>query len=143
MFSEGMKVALLSIFSQKALGFRRTGSMQMQNFNDMPREATTYNFGPPQNLNTICNGNNNTNSLVQSHEKNASSGNTLTSGAASGTTASMSSHCKNCKRLEEQERILAYSLNQVLNHVNDIIDKENAWRQGAIAFSIGNFSNSL
>lgn len=117
--------------------------MQISNFNDVPRDAT-YNFGPPQNLNTICNGNNLTNSLPQSQEKNASSGsNTLTSGAASGTTASMSSHCKNCKRLEEQERILAYSLNQVLNHVNDIIDKENAWRQGAIAFSIGNFSNNL
>ena len=112
--------------------------MQVANINDISKD-TVYNFIPPQSFQTICNGNNITNPLIQSYDKNSSSGtNTLFSGGTSGS-ANTASYCKNCKRLEEQEKILTYSLNQLLNQSNDIIDKQKLWRQGNIALESDNF----
>jgi len=110
--------------------------MQVTNIGEMAKDV--YNFIPPQNLQTICNGNNQI-QMTQSYDKAASSGaNTLTSGM---TSAGISTHssCKNCKKMEEQERIVTYTLNQLLNQISDVTDKERLWRQGNISFEIDNF----
>jgi len=114
-------------------GFKRAGSMQMGNPGEISKDMI-YNFIPPQNLQTICNGNI-TNPLTQSYEKGNSSGvNTLTSAGMSA-----SSSCKNCRRMEEQEKIMTFSLNQLLNQITDVVDKEKLWRQGNISFELDNF----
>jgi hypothetical protein len=114
-------------------GFKRAGSMQMGNPGEISKDMI-YNFIPPQNLQTICNGNI-ANPLTQSYEKVTSSGvNTLTSAGVSA-----SSYCKNCKRMEDQEKIMTFSLNQLLNQITDVADKEKLWRQGNISFEIDNF----
>jgi len=121
---------------KKFEGFKRAGSMQVTNIGEMAKDV--YNFIPPQNLQTICNGNNQI-QMTQSYDKAASSGaNTLTSGM---TSAGISTHssCKNCKKMEEQERIVTYTLNQLLNQISDVTDKERLWRQGNISFEIDNF----
>ncbi len=120
-------------FSQFFLGFKRAGSMQMGNPGEISKDMI-YNFIPPQNLQTICNGNI-ANPLTQSYEKVTSSGvNTLTSAGVSA-----SSYCKNCKRMEDQEKIMTFSLNQLLNQITDVADKEKLWRQGNLSFEIDNF----
>jgi len=123
---------------RKLDSFKRAGSMQVTNISDISKEMM-YSFIPPQSLQTICNGNNGPNPLAQSYDKTTSSGtNTFTSGLTSAG-ASTASYCKNCKRMEEQERILTYSLNQFLNQMNDVADKEKLWRQGAISCEVDNF----
>jgi len=129
-------MVLLGCFSgyKISIGFKRAGSMQMGNPGEISKDMI-YNFIPPQNLQTICNGNI-ANPLTQSYEKVTSSGvNTLTS--AGGVSAS--SYCKNCKRMEEQEKIMTFSLNQLLNQITDVVDKEKLWRQGNISFELDNF----
>jgi len=111
--------------------------MQVTNIGEMAKDV--YNFIPPQNLQTICNMNNST-QMTQNYEKAPSSGvNTLTSGM---TGISTNSYCKNCKKMEEQERILTYSLNQLLNQISDAVDKERLWRQGNISFEVDNFGSN-
>ena len=82
----------------------------------------------------------NQNMLTMSYEKNnANSNNTLSlSGLNSGTT-NMHSYCKNCKRMEENERMLIHELNEMINSFSDILDKEKLWRQGKLNFGYENF----
>ncbi len=113
--------------------------MQVANIGEMTKDLS-YNFIPPQNLQTICNGNN-PNPLAQSYDKAPSSGaNTLTSGM---TGISSNSCCKNCRKMEEQEKMITYTLNQLLNQMTDVLDKERLWRQGNISFEVDNFGNWL
>lgn len=115
--------------------------MQVTNISDISKDVI-YNFVPSSSLQTIGNGNTAPNPLAQSYDKNMSSG-TLTLASGNSGVASSASYCKNCKRLEEQEKILTYSLNQMLNQLSDVVDKERLWRQGNISFEVDNFGISL
>ena len=53
----------------------------------------------------------------------------------------MNSYCKNCKRMEENERIMIFTLNEILNGMGDVLEKEKMWRQGKISFEYENPGN--
>ena len=59
-------------------------------------------------------------------------------GTTSNSNSNSNSYCKNCKKYEENEKFLLISMNEMVNLLNDITDKEKLWRQGKLNFEYDN-----